>query len=158
MFGRFQLDIENELLMRDGEPVRLRPKAFAMLAHLAASAGRLVTKDQLLDAIWPGVFVGDAAVKTCMREIRDALGDDARQPAFIETAHRRGYRFIAPVDAAPAPPLERFPGPRAARAARKGGATINYQIVGGAVDTAMSTAWVTRPASRTHVPISANLS
>jgi DNA-binding winged helix-turn-helix (wHTH) protein len=126
VFGRFLLDFENELLTRDGEPVRLRPKAFAILAHLAASAGRLATKDQLLDAVWPGVFVGDAALKTCMREIRDALGDDARQPTIIETAHRRGYRFIARVDA-----------------------------VDRAADQVMPTSWVMRPASRTHFPIAA---
>ena len=69
-------------------------------SYLAAHAGRLVPKQELLDAVWPGVFVGDAVLKVTIREIRKALGDDPRTPRFIETAHRRGYRFIAPVTGA----------------------------------------------------------
>jgi DNA-binding winged helix-turn-helix (wHTH) protein len=155
VFGRFRLDFQNERLTRDGQAVHLRPKAFAMLAHLAASAGRLVTKDQLLESLWPDVFVGDSALKTCMREIRDALGDDARQPAFIETAHRRGYRFIARVDAvAPGQPTEPSSAPPAPRDPR--GEITGYQIVVDAVvDTVTPTAWVARPASRTRFPIAA---
>ena len=57
-------------------------------------AGQLVTKQQLLDAVWPGTFVTDAVLKDSIRQLRDALGDDADSPRFIETAHRRGYRFI----------------------------------------------------------------
>src|SRR6185295_18981527 len=97
-FGPFRLDLSNEMLTHDGRPVKLRPKAFAMLAYLVGAAGHLVTKKELLDDLWPDVFVGDAALKTCMREIRQALCDDAQHPPYIETAHRRGYRFIAPVD------------------------------------------------------------
>src|SRR5262245_40937090 len=86
-FGPFRLEPVNETLVRDGQPVRLRPKAFAMLSHLVAAAGRLVTKRELLDTLWADVFVGDAALKTCMREIREALGDDAQRPRYIQTAH-----------------------------------------------------------------------
>ena len=71
-------------------------------------------KQELLDAVWPGVFVGDAVLKVTIREIRKALGDDTDQPRFIETAHRRGYRFVAPVT--PIAP------PRTSRRGRAGGA------------------------------------
>ena len=57
-----------------------------------------MTKEDLFEVVWPGVFVGDAALKVAIREVRRALGDDPRTPRFIETAHRRGYRFIARVE------------------------------------------------------------
>ena len=97
VFGPFRLDVQNATLERDGMPVSLTPKAFSVLHYLARHAGRLVTKEEFLDVVWPGVFVGDAALKVCIREIRKALGDDPQTPAFIQTAHRRGYRFVAPV-------------------------------------------------------------
>ena len=75
----------------------LTPKAYDVLRYLVEHAGRLVTKQELLDAGWPEVFVGDAALKVCIREIRKALDDEAQKPQYIETAHRRGYRFIATV-------------------------------------------------------------
>jgi DNA-binding winged helix-turn-helix (wHTH) protein len=78
--------------------ITLPPKAFALLRHLAERRGRLVTKEELLEGVWPGVFVGDAVLKVAIREIRAALGDDARDPRFIQTAHRRGYRLIGKVE------------------------------------------------------------
>lgn len=96
-FGPFLLDPMNEQVRRGGQPVALTPRAFSVLSYLAAHANRLVTKNELLDHVWAGVFVGDAALKVCVREIRKALGDDPDAPQYIETAHRRGYRFIAPV-------------------------------------------------------------
>src|SRR5262249_15909045 len=57
--------------------------------------GSLVTKQQVLESVWPQTFVGDAVLKDCIRQLRDALGDNAQAPCYIETAHRRGYRFIA---------------------------------------------------------------
>ena len=62
--------------------------------HLVGHAGRLVTKDQLLAAVWPNTAVTDTVLKVCVGEIRDALGDDPDAPRFVETAHRLGYRFI----------------------------------------------------------------
>ena len=96
-FDSYRLDVADQQLWRGAEPVSLRPKTFAVLTCLVDAAGRLVTKKDLLDGLWPDVFVGDDALKTCVREIRDALGDDAQAPCYIETAHRRGYRFIAPL-------------------------------------------------------------
>jgi DNA-binding winged helix-turn-helix (wHTH) protein len=130
------------VLTREGQQVRLRPKTFAMLAYLVAAAGRLVTKKDLLDDLWRDVFVGDAALKTCMREIREALGDDVQRPRFIETAHRRGYRFIAPVapvaDAATDDSAEAlFKAPRT-RYARTNDVNLAYQVVGSGRSTSCS--------------------
>src|ERR671912_658807 len=93
-FVRFRLDPPNERLWRGVEAIPLRPKAFAVLSHLVQRRGELVTKQQLLEAVWPDTFVGDAVLKDCIRQLREALSDDAASPRYIETAHRRGYRFI----------------------------------------------------------------
>jgi DNA-binding winged helix-turn-helix (wHTH) protein/tetratricopeptide (TPR) repeat protein len=84
--------------------VHLTPKAFAVLQCLVERHGRLVTKDLLLESVWPGTIVGDAVLKVCVREIRKALGDRVGAPRFVATVHRRGYRFIAGVtDSDPRP-------------------------------------------------------
>jgi DNA-binding winged helix-turn-helix (wHTH) protein/predicted ATPase len=93
-FGRFRLDPRNECLWQGNRAIALRPKAFAVLRLLVEHSGQLVTKQLVLDTVWPGTFVGDAVLKDCVRQLRDALGDDAESPTYIETAHRRGYRFI----------------------------------------------------------------
>lgn len=82
---------------RDDERILLTPRAFAVLRYLVGHAGRLVTHDELLEAVWPGTYVQPQAVKKLILGIRSALGDRAKNPLFIETLHRRGYRFIAPV-------------------------------------------------------------
>ncbi len=94
-FGPFRLDQVSGQLYRGSAVVPLAPKAFALLQHLASQPGRLFTKEELLESVWPGVFVGDAVLKVAIRDIRKALGDDAQAPTYIETAHRRGYRFRA---------------------------------------------------------------
>lgn len=94
-FGPFRLDSTNEQLWRGRKLVALKPKAFAVLRYLAERPQRLITKDELLEQFWSDVHVGDAVLKTHLAEIRRALGDDIKSPRFIETAHRRGYRFIA---------------------------------------------------------------
>ena len=100
-FGPFRFDAENAQLWQDQHTVALKPKAFAVLQHLLAHAGQLVTKNELLDTIWADAVVTDGVLKFCIRELRRALGDDAKAPQFIETVHRRGYRFIAPLRFAP---------------------------------------------------------
>jgi DNA-binding winged helix-turn-helix (wHTH) protein/tetratricopeptide (TPR) repeat protein len=100
-FGRFRLDLANECLWTATRAVFLRPKAFAVLKLLVQHAGQLVTKQQVLDAVWPNTFVGDAVLKGNIRQLRDALNDDAESPSYIQTAHRRGYRFIAKLSNTP---------------------------------------------------------
>jgi DNA-binding winged helix-turn-helix (wHTH) protein/predicted ATPase len=93
-FGPFRFDVTNECLWRGTQAIALRPKAFAVLKLLVDHSGRLVTKQQVLDAVWPNTFIGDAVLKDNIRQLREALDDDASSPRYIETAHRRGYRFI----------------------------------------------------------------
>src|SRR5262249_5892120 len=95
VFPPFRLDVADQQLWRGEEVLALRPKTFAVLAYLLERAGQLVTKEELLDACWPDTTMTYTVLKVCMREIREALGDDPKAPRFIETAHRRGYRFIA---------------------------------------------------------------
>ena len=102
-FGPFRLDAGTESIWRGGAEIRLQPKTFAVLRFLAERPGRLVTKDELLEAVWPEVAVGEASLTVCVNEIRKALGDEARAPRFVETVHRRGYRFIAPGTGEPDP-------------------------------------------------------
>ena len=97
MFDRFSLDLTNECLWKGSVEIKLRPKAFALLNYLLNHSGRLVTKEELLNAIWPETFVGDAVLKVTVRQLREALDDDPKSPRFIETSHRRGYRFIGQI-------------------------------------------------------------
>jgi DNA-binding winged helix-turn-helix (wHTH) protein/predicted ATPase len=93
-FDRYRLD-RAQGLWRDGDEIRLTPKSLSVLCVLADRAGDVVSKDELFRTIWPDTAVSDSALTTCIQELRQALGDDARRPQFIETLHRRGYRFRA---------------------------------------------------------------
>src|SRR5579885_102111 len=97
-FAPFRLDPANWRLRKNNEFRALRPKTFAILRHLLDNAGRLVTKDDLLRTVWPGVKVENSALRVCMNELRQVLEDDPHRPRFVETVHRLGYRFIASVD------------------------------------------------------------
>ena len=94
-FEGFELDEAEARLTCAGQPVALAPKPFAVLCALARTPRMLVTKNALLDAVWGHRFVTDSVLKTAISEVRAALGDDPRQPRYIETVSRRGYRFIA---------------------------------------------------------------
>lgn len=105
-FAGYELDEANASLLNRGARVPLAPKAFDVLCAMARHAGRLVSKNTLLDAVWGHQHVSESVLKTVVSELREALGEDPRQPRIIETVSRRGYRFIAllaPVTAA-APP------------------------------------------------------
>ncbi len=101
LFAGYELDEGNARLSRDGKALALTPKALAVLCVLARQPGQLVSKDALLDAVWGHRHVSESVLKTTISELRAVLGDDARSPRFIETAARRGYRFIGHNDAAP---------------------------------------------------------
>ncbi|HET6962131.1 MAG TPA: AAA family ATPase, partial [Terriglobia bacterium] len=94
IFDPFSLDLANECLWRGSQAIKLRPKAFAVLNYLLGRPGQLITKEELLNTVWPETFVGEAVLKVAIRQLREALDDDPKSPRFIETAHRRGYRFI----------------------------------------------------------------
>jgi TolB-like protein/DNA-binding winged helix-turn-helix (wHTH) protein len=99
-FGPFELKLKSEELSRDGEPVKLPPQPFKVLALLTTKAGQLVTREELQQQVWgQDTFVDfDKGLNFCIKQIREALGDNAQAPQYIETLPRRGYRFIAPVE------------------------------------------------------------
>ncbi len=97
IFEPFRVDVADERLWRGEDVVRLTNKAFSVLRYLAEHPAQLVTKDALLEAVWPDTNVSEAAMTVCIRELRQALEDDAQAPQFIETVRGRGYRFIAKV-------------------------------------------------------------
>jgi DNA-binding winged helix-turn-helix (wHTH) protein/predicted ATPase len=107
------LDRANECVNRGEHALRLTPKAFAVLRHLVERPGRLATKDELLTAVWPDTSVTDASLSTCIREIRRALDDNPAKPLYIQTVHRRGYRYVgATLDATLPPATSRAIPPR----------------------------------------------
>jgi DNA-binding winged helix-turn-helix (wHTH) protein len=102
-FDRFELDEAEARLTCAGAPVALAPKPFAVLCALARTPGRLVTKNALLDLVWGHRFVTESVLKSAVSELRAALDDDPKQPRYIETVSRRGYRFIAAAIGASSP-------------------------------------------------------
>ena len=102
-FGAFRLDVIDRRLLRGDDIVALPAKAFETLLLLVRSNGRLVTKEELLAAVWPDAFVSDDSLTQAISGLRRALGDDSSQPVYVATIPRRGYRFVAPVEAL-APP------------------------------------------------------
>lgn len=96
-FESFGLDPSNECLWQNGVQISLPPKPFAVLRYLVENPGRLITHDELLDAVWPETFVQPQVLRTYMLDLRKVLGDDAKQPRFIQTKPKRGFRFVAAV-------------------------------------------------------------
>jgi TolB-like protein/DNA-binding winged helix-turn-helix (wHTH) protein len=97
--GALTVDVQDQRAWLAGQPVDVGPKPFALLVALMRSPQRLVTKEDLIETVWEGRFVSEAVLTTAMRDLRRALGDDARQPTYIATAHGRGYRFMLAVSA-----------------------------------------------------------
>ncbi len=106
-FGHFRFEPDSARLWAGALEVKLTFKAAAVLRALIEGGGKPVSKEELFARVWRGTVVSDDALVTCIQELRKALGDDAKNPRFIETRHRRGYRFaaeIAPGEAAALPP------------------------------------------------------
>ena len=98
-FGPFRLDVAERLLVREGHPLRLTPKAFDLLRVLVENAGHLVEKDLLLQAVWPDTYVDEANLNRSISILRRVLDDGSPDARYIETVPTRGYRFVAPVSA-----------------------------------------------------------
>lgn len=96
-FGEFTLDIPDRCLMDGLGTVHLAPKTYDVLVALVTRAGRLVTKHELLEGVWPGIFVDESILTVHVAALRKALGDTRRSPAYIKTISGSGYRFIAVV-------------------------------------------------------------
>ncbi len=155
-FDRFRLDLSARRLWCQTEEVILAPKALELLSYLASHPGQILSRNQILEALWPETYVDDHALSVQIRDIRKALGDDARTPRFIETRHRLGYCFKAAVskasgqsagadgDPAPAPPPKLAqPAIPETRYARSGDVNIAYQVIGeGPIDLIFVMGWV----------------
>src|SRR6185369_3480684 len=102
-FDRFEIDEAEARLSDSGHPVHLAPKPFALLCALARTPHALITKSALLDDVWGHQFVSESVLKTSISDLRAALQDDPKQPRYIETVSRRGYRFIGAVSEAAKP-------------------------------------------------------
>ena len=115
-FSEYKIDLNRQELRRDGQVVHLEPQVFDLLHHLVINRDRVVSKDELLDTIWNGRIVSEAALSSRINAARKAIGDDGDRQALIKTVHRRGFRFVGHVDAgghepieAPAPVLDARP-------------------------------------------------
>jgi predicted ATPase/DNA-binding winged helix-turn-helix (wHTH) protein len=96
-FESFRLDTSNQCLWRNGAQIALPPKPFAVLRYLVENPGRLVSHDEMLDALWPETYVQPQVLRTYVLDLRKVLGDDAGRPRFIQTLPKRGYCFVAQV-------------------------------------------------------------
>lgn len=107
--GPFDIDLQSRRVCRGDSEIQLSPKAAGVLATLLSDVGRVVSRQRLLDAVWPNVHVGEEVLTQAIAELRRAIGDNARRPDFIETISKSGYRLVAPGDgvaatvAAPSP-------------------------------------------------------
>jgi DNA-binding winged helix-turn-helix (wHTH) protein len=99
-FGVFELDTEAEQLRKNGLTIRLQPQPYRLLRLLALEAGRVVTRDEIRAALWKGdTFVDfDQGVNFAVKQVREALDDEADRSLYIQTVPKRGYRFVAPVE------------------------------------------------------------
>ena len=94
-FGPYRLDVQTGQLWRGKQEVRLTGKASALLRYLVERAGQVVTKEELFASVWAETVVSDAALTSCVQELRKALRDDPKRPRYLQTIHRRGFQFIA---------------------------------------------------------------
>jgi len=97
VFHSFRLDTANQSLLHNDGRVAVTPKAFEVLRYFVEHAGRLVTQDELLEAVWPDTYVNPELVKKYIKAIRKALGDSPADSTFIRTYPKRGYVFVPPV-------------------------------------------------------------
>ena len=96
VFGPYRF-VAGDGLWRDGHVVALPPRALGVLTTLLATPGEVVTKQALMDAVWPDTFVTESSLLEAIGLLRDTLGDDRKQPTYIQTVHRRGYRFVGKI-------------------------------------------------------------
>jgi DNA-binding winged helix-turn-helix (wHTH) protein len=99
-FGPFELDLDAGEVRQNGNRLKLQPQPFKLLVLLTSRPGSLIRREEIRTELWPeGTFVDfDQSVNFAVKQIRDAFGDSANQPVYLETVPRQGYRFIAPVD------------------------------------------------------------
>ena len=96
-FRAFRLDTVNQCLRRGDKRLAMTPKAYDVLRYLVEHPGRLITQDEILEALWPETYVQPEVLRKYILEIRKVLGDRLDRPLFVETIPKRGYQFVAPV-------------------------------------------------------------
>ena len=96
-FGDYTLDIDRRELSRVGEPVALAPQVFDLLVYLVRNRDRVVSKDDLIEAVWGGRIVSESALTTRLNAVRNAIGDSGAEQRLIRTVHRKGVRFVGTV-------------------------------------------------------------
>ena len=101
-FGPFRLE-RAKRLWHGNQMIGVRPRPLAVLRYLAERPGQLVTSQELLRRLWPGIYVTKTVLRVCVRELRQALQEDPTAPQFIETVGRQGYRFIGTVGSGQSP-------------------------------------------------------
>ena len=102
-FGNFEIDAARQELRRAGEAVHIEPQVFDLLVHLVQNRDRIVSKDELIDTIWRGRAISEAALSSCVSAARRALDDNGNDQALVRTLHKRGFRFVGDVDESSAP-------------------------------------------------------
>ena len=117
LFTDVEVDLDRYEVRRGGEVIAVEPQVFDVLVHLLDHRDRVVTKEEILDAVWGDRFVSESALTSRIKSARQAVGDDGRQQRVIRTVHGRGYQFVAPVDVeaptdAHVVPTSRAAGPR----------------------------------------------
>jgi TolB-like protein/cytochrome c-type biogenesis protein CcmH/NrfG len=100
-FGEFEIDLGQHELRLSGQAVRIEPQVFDLLVFLVQNRGRIVSKDELIDAVWQGRVISEAALSSCVSAARRAIGDSGDEQLLIRTAHKRGFRFVGRVDDEP---------------------------------------------------------
>ena len=120
LFGDYALDTRRCELRRAGTLIKLRPKVFDVLTYLIAHRDRVITRQELLEHLWPQQFVGEATLNSCIMEARQAVGDTGQAQRLIQTLHGRGYRFVVAMEeASDSPPAEATHALLALRARRR---------------------------------------
>ena len=102
-FGNFEIDAARQVLRRAGEAVHIEPQVFDLLVHLVQNRDRIVSKDELIETIWHGRIISEAALSSCIRSARRALDDNGNDQTLVRTVHKRGFRFVGDVDEGPVP-------------------------------------------------------
>jgi len=147
-FGPFVVDRAAYRVLHDGRPLDVTPKLLDLLLHLLDHAGTLVTKEALLDALWPGTNVTDNALAQAVSELRQALGDDAGDPRYIKTVARRGYRFVGVVEPVlAAEHAEHAEKPDATNAADRSIAVLDFTNVTGDAESSWLSAGIAETVS-----------